>query len=362
MAVTSVPTGLTPKQWDSQYFREYLNKNWIKQFATTGSNGMIQMKDALTKKPGDSVNFTLVNKLSGSAISETGTLEGNEEALSLRSMNLTIREYSHAVRWERWGEQLAAIPLRQAHKDALMDWNMELDRDNLIRALGSINGVAYASASEAQKDAWAVDNEDRLLFGNAKGNHSGDHSVDLAKVDSSADTLKASSVALMKRMAKTANPKIRPIKPRNGIAGSDMYVLFAPSLLVRDLANDTAFAQANREARARGKTNPLFSGADYIYDNVAIYEVEDIPVLSGVGASSIDVAPCYLCGAQAIGMAWGMRPKTIADTFDYEREYGVSIQQYYEIDKLRFGTGASDTDDLKDHGVLTGYFAAVADA
>lgn len=362
MAVTSVPTGLTPKQWDAKYFKEYLNKNWIKQFASTGSNGVIQMKDALTKKPGDTVNFTLVNRLTGTAIDETGTLEGNEEALKLRSMPLTIREYSHAVRWERWGEQLSAIPLRKAHKDALMDWNMELDRDNLIRALGSINGTAYGSASEANKDIWAVDNEDRLLFGNVKGNHSGDHSADLAKVDNTADKLTASSLSLMKRMAKTANPKIRPIKPRDGVSGSDMYALFAPSLLVRDLANDSAFQQANREARARGKSNPIFKGADYIYENIAVYEVEDIATLSGVGAGGIDVAPCYLLGAQALGMAWGMRPKTIADKFDYDREYGVSVQQYYEIDKLRFGSGSADTDDLKDHGVLTGYFAAVADA
>lgn len=362
MAVTAVPAGLTPKQWDSKYFKEYLNQNWIKQFASTGSNGMIQMKEDLLKKPGDTVNFSLVNRLTGAGVDQTGTLEGNEEALKLRSMPLSIREYSHATRWERWGEQLSAIPLRNAHKDALMDWNMELDRDNLIRALGSINGTAYGSASEANKDIWAVDNEDRLLFGNSKGNHSGDHSVDLAKVDATADKLTASSVSLMKRMAKTANPKIKPIKPRNGISGSDMYVMFAPSLLMRDLTNDTAFMQANREARARGKANPLFSGADYIYDNIAIYEIEDIAPIAGVGAAAIDVAPAYLCGAQAIGMAWGMRPKTIGDSFDYEREYGVSVQQYYEIDKLRFGSGAADTDDLKDHGVLTGFFASVADA
>lgn len=362
MAVTAVPSGLTPKQWDAKYFREYLNKNWIKQFASSGSSNMIQIKEDLTKKPGDTVHFTLVNRLTGTAIDETGTLEGNEEALNLRSMPLVIREYSHAVRWSRWGEQLAAIPLRQAHKDALMDWNMELDRDNLISALGSINGVAYGSASEAQKDAWAVDNEDRLLFGNVKGNFSGDHSVDLAKIDNTADKLTASSLSLMKRMAKTANPKIRPIKPRDGVNGSDMYVLFAPSLLVRDLANDSAFQQANREARARGKTNPLFLGADYIYDNVAVYEIEDIGVLSSVGNGGIDVAPCYMCGAQAIGMAWGMRPKTIGDKFDYDREYGVSIQQYYKIEKLIFGSGAADRDDTKDHGVLTGFFAAVADA
>jgi hypothetical protein len=32
------------------------------------------------------------------------------------------------------------------------------------------------------------------------------------------------------------------------------------------------------------------------------------------------------------------------------------------IQKLTFGSTANDTDDLKDHGVVTGYFAAVADA
>ena len=362
MAVTAVPSDLTPKQWDSKYFREYLNKNWIKQFASTGSNGVIQMKDALTKKPGDTVNFTLVNKLTGTATDENGTLEGNEEALNLRSMPLSIREYSHAVRWKKWGEQLSAIPLRQAHKEALMDWNMELDRDNLIRALGSINGTPYASASEANKDIWAVDNEDRVLYGNAKGNHSGDHSAYLLKLDNTADKLGPDSLSLMKRMAKNANPKIRPIKPRDGVNSSDMYAFMAPSLLVRDLAENADFKQANREARARGISNPIFKGADYFYDNIAVYEVEDIPTYTGAGAAGIDVAPGYLLGAQAIGMAWGMRPITVGDDFDYKRQYGVAIEQYYEIDKLRFGSGAADTDDLKDHGVLTGFFASVADA
>ena len=69
-----------------------------------------------------------------------------------------------------------------------------------------------------------------------------------------------------------------------------------------------------------------------------------------------------MLGAQAVGMAWAQRPQTIAEDFDYGRRHGLSIQQYYEVDKLRFGSGASDTDDLKDHGVLTGFFASVADS
>jgi len=166
----------------------------------------------------------------------------------------------------------------------------------------------------------------------------------------------------MKRMAKTANPRVRPIQAKDTIAGSDMYVVFAPTECIRDLAANSTFTQANREARNRGVDNPLFTGANYIWDNLAIYEIEDIPSLGAVGASSAVVRPVYLCGAQALAMAWAMRPQTVDEEFDYGRKVGMAIKQWYKVEKLRFGTGSSDTDDLKDHGVVTGYFAAAADA
>jgi N4-gp56 family major capsid protein len=363
MAETTVPAGLTVQQWDSNYYREYLNSNWFKPFMGTGASKMIQVKESLTTKPGDTVTFTLINRLTGEALSENDVGEGNEEEADLRSFTVRVREYFKPVTFKKFEAQKTAIDLRQAHKDILMDWNMELDRDNIIRALGSINGVAYASATEAQKDAWLVDNADRVLFGAAKSNNSAnDHSASLANVDTTNDKLTSSAVSLMKRMAKQANPRIRPIKPKNRIGGSDGYVLFAPTEMVRDLAADSAFQQANREARQRGMNNPLFTGADYIYENVYIYEIEDIPSLGAVGASSAVVRPCYLCGAQAIGMAWAMRPKTVEESFDYGRRVGIGVKQWYEVDKMRFGSGEDDTDDTKDHGVVTGYFAAAADA
>ena len=166
-----------------------------------------------------------------------------------------------------------------------MDWNMELDRDNIIEALGSINGTAYASASEASKDAWLADNADRVLFGAAKSNNSGnDHSASLANCDTSADKLTPDAISLMKRMAKQANPRIRPIRPKTSIGGSDGYVMLAPTEMVRDLAANSTFQQANRDAGVRGDSNKLFTGADYIWDNVYIYEIEDLPSLGAVGA------------------------------------------------------------------------------
>ena len=362
MAETTVPSGLTVQQWDSNYFREYLNSNWFKQFMGTGAAKMIQVKESLTTKPGDTVTYTLINRLSGDALSENDVGEGNEEEADLRSYTLTIREYFKPVTFKQFEAQKTAINLRQAHKDILMDWNMELDRDNIIRALGSINGVAYTSATTSQKNTWITDNNDRVLFGNAKSNYqAGNHASSLGQI-TTAMTLDTAALTLMKRMAKQANPKIRPIRAKTKIGGSDGYVLFAPTEMVRDLAGESDFISANRDARQRGLSNPLFSGADYVYENIYIYEIEDIPSLGAVGNGSAVVRPCYLCGAQALGMAWAMRPKTVEESFDYGRRVGLGIKQWYEVDKLRFGTGSSDTSDLKDHGVVTGYFAAAADA
>jgi N4-gp56 family major capsid protein len=362
MSETFVPADLSVRHWDDEYFTEYVNRNWFKKFMGTGVNSMIQVREDLTKKPGDAIVVELVNRLVGTAKTQADTLEGNEEALSQRSQLIRINEYKHAVKWSKFEEQKTAIDFRQAHREQLMVWNMEHDRDKIIAALGSINGVKYENASEGEKDAWLADNADRVLFGAAKSNNqANDHSASLAMIDSTSDKLTPDAISLMKRMAKMANPKVRPFVPRGTIDVTDVYVLFVPTLLMRDLKRNAEFVQANREARQRSPENPLFTGANLVWDNIPIYEIEDIPVYTGVGNSGIDVAPCYLCGAQALAQVWAKRPETVDETFDYKTKVGLAIKQWYEIEKLRFGTGQDDTDDPKDHGVVTGYFAAVSD-
>ncbi|MBX9659072.1 MAG: N4-gp56 family major capsid protein [Nitrospiraceae bacterium] len=359
MAETTVPSGLTVQQWDERYFTEYLSKNWFKQFMGMGSSKMIQVKEDLTKKPGDAVTFSLVNRLTGTAKGVSESLEGAEEDAVLRSFLVRVREYAHAVRFKKFEAQKTAIDLRQAHKDVLMDWNMELDRNNIIDAMMSINGTLFASADATARNAWLVDNADRVLFGAAKSNAvSGVHATALATIDNTADKLTPAAISLMKRIALGANPKIRPFKARSSIGDTDAYVLFAHPLHVRDLSLDSTFVAANREARNRGMDNPLFSGADYMWENVAIYTIEDIPLVS----STVQVAPAFFCGAQALGIAWSMRPETVEEDFDYKRAVGLAIKQWYKVEKLRFGTGTVDTDDYKDNGIVTGWFAAVGDA
>jgi len=361
MAESTAATGLTVQQWDDKFFVEHVQQNLFASEMGTSENAIIQVKEDLTKKKGESITYALVNRLSGAGVENGATLEGNEEDMDSRSFKLTIKERANGVRSTAWDNQISAIDLRKAAKMSLKTWAMENTRDRVIAALGSINGTAYGSASEANKDAWLVDNADRCLFGSAVGNNSSnDHSASLLNVDGTNDTLTASAASLMKRMARTASPKIRPVMSES--SARYYYKVYVPSLVFRDLKNDPVITQAQRDVSLRMQNEKLFKGGDIEWDGMIFKEVEDIGVLSGVGAAGIDVAPVYFCGAQALGYGVAKRWKSEEEYFDYKRKKGCAIIEMGGIEKMLFGSGSGDTDDLKDHGVLTGFFAAVADA
>lgn len=357
MALTTARTGLTPQLWDDKFFMEYVRENRFKRYMGTDENSIIHLKEELTKKRGDRVTFAAVNKLVGAGVTGNTTLEGNEEDLDSRSMAVTIAPLRHAVALTEWDEQKSAIDLRNAGKTALKLWMMEKMRNSIIAALGSINGVAYGDASEAQKDAWLVDNADRVLFGALKSNaSSNDHSTSLANIDNTNDKLSPGIGRLAKRIAQQASPAIKPIRV-NG--DEEWFVMFCGPQSFRDLSANSEMQTLNRDARARGLDNPLFTGGDLVADGI-IYR--EIPEITAVSNGTIDCNPNYLCGAQALGIAWAQRSKTTTQVSDYGFRNGVGIQEMRGIEKLLFGSGAGDTDDLKQHGVVTVWTAGVADS
>lgn len=358
MADSRAATGLTVQQWDEQFFVEYIQENVFSGLYGTDENSVIQVKENLTKKKGDTVTFAFLDRLTNAATTGSNVLEGNEEDMTSRSHPVTVNKRRHGVRTSEMEEQASAIDIRDAMRPALKTWADENTRDAIITALGSINGVAYASASEAEKDAWLVDNADRVLFGAAVANNSAnDHSASLANVDATNDTLTRSAVDLMKRLATTATPKVRPVKdPGNG---KRMYIAYAHPYAFRDL-------KANLEGvmddtTAAGQAMKLFEGGDLLWSGVIVKELDDMPVLVGVGAAAINVAPVYLLGAQAVGYAVAKRWQSRTKEFDYGDKHGAAIDAIDGFSKLQRGTGDGDRDDLTDAGVVTGFFACVAD-
>lgn len=364
MADTRAATGLTAQQWDDNFFVEYVQESLFRPYMGTDESAVIQVNEDLTRKKGDRFTFALVNRLTNDPTLGNSTLEGNEEDLASRSFPLTVDLRRHAVKVPKMEQQRSAIDLREAARAALKMWAMEDMRDQVIDAMWSIDGVSFLNTSAAQRNTWVTNNADRVQFGQTVSNYSTTFATAMATLDTTNDLMTANLLSLIKRRALMASPKIRPIEVSGG---KRVFVGFAHPLVFRNLA--TSLQTVNRDAYVRGMTNPIFTGADLYYEGVVIKEMDDAPLLpasatiGGVAVgNTVQASPFFLCGAQAVAVAYAQRSRTITDTFDYESKYGVAVEEIRGIGKMRFGTGGNDTDTPKDTGVFTCWVAAPADA
>lgn len=360
---TRVSTGLTVEQWDDKFFVEYLTQNRYGGEMGTNENSIIQVKENLSKKPGDRINFALVNKLTQDAITGRDVLEGNEEDMASRSKEVTVNKRRNGVRVAEIDEQFSAISLREAAKHVLKDWSMK-DTERLItRALGNMNGVEMTAAAvllagnQATLDAWLVDNADRVYWGNNAYSANTDFSAGLATLTTgtAAENLTAANLNALKFKAENvANPKIRPIRSEKN--GRNYFIVYAHPLAFRDLKNDAVITAAQRDVNIEMENERLFKGGDIHWDGMIIkqaYDLYDYSTLTAAGDTNATVCPVYLCGAQAVGAAYAKRWTSKQETFDYGDKHGVAIESIYGIEKMVFGSGAADRDDTKDHGVAT---------
>ncbi len=354
--------------------REYVRGGRFGPYIGTSENDIIQSNRSLKE-----TSIPLVAKLSGPGVKGSGTMSGNEEALSNFAFKLDPTHYRNAVKINNEEREKSEFDLFSEARPSLMNWAMELKRDQIIQAMGAAEAggtyLNYGAASAAQLDTWNAANTDRILYGSALGNlTSGDHTASLATIDTTSDKLDRGIVGLLKRMAVNANPLIRPVM----INGDDPhFVFFVDSYGFRDLREDLTTDHQN--ARERAKSNPLFAGGDLLYDNIVIKEVPDFTqfidgdgtgsdfdgvwganAISGDGlndggdtASRIGFGA--FCGAQALGFLRGKDGKFDAEkNDDYNFLNGVAVTMKHDIKKMFY--------DAKQHGMITSYYSAALDS
>jgi N4-gp56 family major capsid protein len=364
MAQTYAQTGLTPQQWDSDFFRDYVRSSRYKRYFGADEAAIFQLKDDLTKKKGDSVTFALVNELTGNGVTGNNTLKGNEERLGSRSHRVTVNVLRHAVSVDDWDTQKSVIDLRNAARVQLREWSMKMLRDACTNALGMIDGTIFTSAAAGARNTWWANNSDRVLAGTVAANYAGAvFATDIAKIGLT-EQLTPNLLSALKRKAQMASPKIKPVYVKE--MDQEWYVVFVGPYAWRDLTEDNpttnVLTLANRDARVRGTDNPLFTGDSLVWDGMIIREIPEIAALDVSGSAGGRIEPVYLAGAQAVGIAWAQRTKTTTDVDDYEFMHGAGIQEIRGIEKLRFGTDpAVDTTTPKDHGIATAFVAAATD-
>lgn len=334
--------GLSAEQWSTEVFGEYLSQNPFYSFMGTNTNSIVQVKEELTKAPGDAITVQLRARLSGAGVTGATTLKGNEEDLVFYDQKLTVDTIRHAVilRGEM-SHKRVAFDLRNQARDALVDWASEKMRRDIITAL---------------TDTSVGRDQSRYMYGATDANWDATHATALLNVDATNDKLTTETISRAKRKAMLEGThRVRPFQLKSGNRMDEVYVLFAHPYAVRDLMEDQAFRDMNTHLPASLSESVLAHGQRYkgMWDGVMIFETEDMPTLAGEGAGGIDVAHNILCGAQSCAVAWGKLTNYKEENDDYGHENGFAIDEIRGIEKLVFNG--------IDHGVVNLFTAAVAD-
>lgn len=358
MAETILNSGLTISRWRKNYFREYTRESRFAPYMGRSQDSIINTLYELQTEAGKTIIVPFIGRLTGSGVSGSQVLEGNEEDLGSGNMPISVDWRRNAVLVPKSEQYKTDIDLLDAAKPELRRWEAELLRSDILREFGAMttaagNTIPYLNASEAEKDAWVALNSDRVLFGKDISNNSGnDHSASLANIDTTNDKANYDWVLKMKRIAKTA--KITPYQSDQA-AGQEFFVLFVGSRTFRNLEADATITQIDRDARVRGTgDNPLFQGGDLLVRGVIIREEPEIDPIVGVGASTSDVEPAYLAGGGAIAIAWGQMPQSKTRLVDYDFRKGVGIEELLGVKKIN--------QNGVQRSVVTGYVSASADS
>ncbi|MFZ5667955.1 MAG: DUF4043 family protein [Pseudomonadota bacterium] len=366
MAEVTLASALEKQVWRSRYYKEYVRESGFMPYMGRDETSIIVTLYELQEQAGTTINVPLITRLTGAGVTGSSVLDGNEEDLGNYNCPIVVDWLRNGVRVPKSTSYKTEIDLLGAAKAMLKQWSSENLRDRIIQAMLSVvttgaTTVDLEDSSAANRNAYAAANSDRLLFGKLTSNYSATWATAVGNIDTTDDKCTAAAMSLAKRIAKLADPHIRPYKTGDG---KEFYVAFHGSRTFRDLKADSTMTQANREARPRDvEANPLFQDGDLIYDGVIHREVPEIDTiagagtyqLDGVGASSCDVRPVFVCGQQAAGIAWGQEPTPKTDfSKDYGFRPGVSIEELRGVKKLAFNG--------KQHGMVSCFFAAAADS
>lgn len=384
MAETVLATASEKQVWISDYLAEYVRESGFLPYMGRKSSSIIITKFELAEEAGKTINIPLVTKLTAAGVRGNGVLNGSEEQLGNYNCAISVDWLRNGVKIPKSTSFKTEINLLNAGRDMLKLWSSDTLRADMIKYLAgptvttsSIPAVAIldtagntvvAAATAANFNTWTAANSDRILFGATTANFSATHATGLANVDSPTDRLSTTIASLAKRMAKAASPAIRPHRLADG---REYFVMFCGARAFRDLKLDTVMINANRDSRAREgngmDSNPLFQDGDMLYDGIIFRQIEEISTLIttsatfvAAGAAGISVEPCFLCGQQAMGVAWGQEPMPITDGLDdYKFRPGVAIEELRGIAKLHFGTGSAAAS--KQQGIVTVYVSGVGD-
>lgn len=340
----STHTNLVPQRWSPNDFKWAFEANPLARYMGTGPNSLFQVNREFTKAQGDKITFALRALLSGDGQSDDGTYTGNEEAMVFYDMSVQIHERGHSTKLSgNMTEQAAYAKLRPKGRQAIREWSGRVQARDLIDALSGLTSKKFAGvitgANAVDASAVQIPTVNQVAvtkgatatrwFGGGQNSTGTVTRVATDALITNAGNIHGFGTKVIEyvhRMAirevdASGNP-VHPLRPVY-VKGEPWFVFFVHRLDVKALRAESAWGQAQREANLRGNTNPIFSGAEGIWDGVIIKQTELLHQRTGAGGTTtpeyfdattdvcyngVTVTRKLFCGAQAGCLAWGKLP------------------------------------------------------
>lgn len=313
MARTTIETGnaLSPVIVQKLLFLDQKKNAFFSRLMSSSGNNVIFEKTDFTKMKGDTMTFGIRYRQTGDPITGSDTVKGKEDKLTFASYSLTLERYRYAIMDDgKLSNQRFVGDIPTEIRQALVDWGSEeIDQMCMDALTASPTNIIY-----------------------------GGDATSAATLEST-DLLTPAKISEIKYRALTQRGSYKiPLVPIM-IEGQRHLVLLISPDCAYDLKQDATYAQAQREAQVRGSSNPIFSGALGVWDNVIIFDHENVPILStgGVG-SDVTYSKNILMGAQALCWAWGERPSIVSEKEDYQEFEGHCWRMTAKAGKPQFNS------------------------
>ena len=317
---------LTIKLYHERFYRDARKGSYFERLMGESDESVVQTKTDLSQAKGDKMTFGISYRLRGEGVPGDNILEGHEEDIETADFDITLDQLRHATRsGGRMSERRTHFRVPQESRDKLRVWMSEKIDQKCFDALD-------VSPS-------------KIIYG---GNATSTADIDTA------DKITLALISKLKTVALTGFNRTQvPLRPIM-IGGKRHFILLVHPDVEYDLRQDSSWQQAQREAEIRGAQNPLFTGAQAIWDNVVIHSHENIPIVANWGAgANVPGSRCQFLGAQSLCWAWGERPWMTEETFDYKNKTGWSIAMIYAVKKPKFTQPSVGV--AKDYGSIAVY-------
>jgi len=302
---------LTAQTWAKKWWIEAKTDSYFygHGFVGKGVDNIIVEFSELEQNQGYQHTYGQVRELSGAGVLGDSTMEGSEEVPNVYDDAITINQKRNAVR------SAGKLSEQYPSDKAVRSWAEEL--------------LKRWMAAEIDQDLF-----DALQSSCTKSIWGGDATTDITI--EAGDYFTTALISKAVAYAKKASPAI----VGKTIGGSKKYVcVISPDQAFDLRTRDASWSQAQREAKASGDSNPIFTDALGQWNNTIIHEHERVATTAVWGSGlNLNGAAALFMGIQAGAIAYAKRKIWNEKTFDYGNKVGFCIGAIYGVSKSVFNS------------------------